>query len=138
MKTLTLMMLLMFTLSLSGCRNGANIHLNHTEKSYSPVFVFLPNGDIDSRDSYCIVSAQKFSLNGHEFLPIKTKEHISSCDRTIGYKGSKVYEFFNKAAFEIQKGLGFQGGKFNETTGAEAYGEEFEQYDFGKINRIGY
>lgn len=135
MKTLTLMMLLMFTLS---CLRGVNLGLNHTEKSYSPVFVFLPNGDIDSRDSYCIVSAQKFSLNGHEFLPVKTKEHISSCDRAIGYKGSKVYEFFNKAAFEIQKGLGFQSRKFNEATGAEAYSEELEQYDLGKINRIGY
>ena len=136
MKTLALMMLLTFILS--GCRNGVNYGLNHTEKSYSPVFVYLPNGDIDARESFCIISAQKLSISGHEFLPVKSKEPISACDRAIGFKGSKLYEFYNKAAFEIRKGAGFQSGKSYEASGAEAHGEEFKQHDFGKINRVRY
>lgn len=104
MKSLVLTMLL--TIILSSCRNGANINLSHTEKSYSPVFVYLPDGHIDAERSYCIVSAQYFSISGHEFLPNKVKEKISVCDRVIGYKGSKAYEFFNKAASEIRKGAG--------------------------------
>lgn len=136
MRILVLMMLSI--LILSGCRSGVDYALNHTEKSYSPVFVYLPNGDIDGEKSFCIVSAQKLSLSGHEFLPVKTREPISVCDRAIGFKGSKLYEFYNKAAFEIRKGAGFQSGKSYEASGTEAHGEEFEQYDFGKINRVRY
>lgn len=136
MKILALIMLSI--LILSGCREGVNFGLNHTEKSYSPVFVYLPSGDIDSRESFCIVSAQKLSISGHEFLPVKTKEPISVCDRAIGFKGSKLYEFYNKAAFEIRKGAGFQSGKSHETSSAEVDGEEFKQHDIGKINRIRY
>lgn len=139
-------MLLTFTLS---CKTGVNYGLSHTEKSYSPVFVYLPNGDIDSRESFCIVSAQKLSISGHEFLPVKTKEHISVCDRAIGFKGSKLYEFFNKAAFEIRKGagfqdrkknedLGFQNGESHEASGAIDGSENEQRHNFNQKNRIGY
>lgn len=136
MKTLVLMMLSI--LILSGCRDGVNLKLSHTEKTYSPVFVYLPDGHIDVEKSSCIVSAQHFSLSGHQFLPNKVKEKISVCDRAIGYKGSKAYEFFNKVVFEIQKGLGWKSGKSYEASGAEASGEEREQYDLSEANRIRY
>lgn len=147
MKTLVLTMLLTFILS--GCRNGVNYGLNHTEKSYSPVFVYLPNGDIDSRESFCIISAQKLSISGHEFLPVKSKEPIGACDRAIGFKGSKLYEFYNKAAFEIRKGagfqarkknddLGFQSGKSYEASGAIDGSEDEKRHFHSSPNRSGY
>ena len=112
MRMLTPMMLLMSILS--SCKTSIDLSLNHTEKTYSPVFYYFENGNIDGARSYCIVSAQYFSINGHEFLDVKTKEPISSCDRAIGYKGSGIYEFFNIAAKEIRKGAGLKSSKLVE------------------------
>lgn len=136
MKSLVLTMLL--TIILSSCRNGANINLSHTEKSYSPVFVYLPDGHIDVERSYCITSSQHFSISGHEFLDAKVREPISVCDRAIGYKGSSVYDFFNKAAFEIRKGAGLQSRKSNEVTGSKDSGEVIKQHYFGEADRVRY
>ena len=136
MKTLVLTMLL--TLILNGCRNGVNINLKHTEKSYSPVFSYFPNGEIDTESSYCIVSAQHFSLSGHQFLDAKKKEPIQVCDRAIGYKGGALYGFFNLVALEIQKGLGFKSGKSNEALRSVDSSKDEQRYKFSQKNRSGY
>jgi len=136
MKSLVLTMLL--TIILSSCRNGANINLRHTEKSYSPVFVYLPDGHIDVERSYCITSSQHFSISGHKFLDAKVREPISVCDRAIGYKGSSVYEFFNEVASEIRKGAGLQSRKSNEASGAIDSSEDEKRYYHSEKNRSGY